>query len=231
MNENDLFLKADGITKSFVIGKHRVEVLKGVELQVRCGEWVALLGASGSGKTTLLDIIGTISRPDSGSLSIDGQDLIRTSARELVGFRRRNIGFVFQAYHMLPELNICENVMLPALMENQPKKKVRERAQELLTRVGLSHRMNHRANELSGGEQQRAAIARALMNSPRLLLADEPTGNLDSITGSGILELFKEFHAEKKMTIVMVTHDRSVADLADRTVELKDGLLVQSSEK
>ncbi len=226
MNKNDLFLKASGITKSFVIGKHRVEVLKGVDLQVRSGEWVALLGASGSGKTTLLDIIGTISRPDSGSLAMEGQDLIRTSARELVGFRRRNIGFVFQAYHMLPELNICENVMLPALMENQPKKKVRERAQELLIRVGLSHRMNHRANELSGGEQQRAAIARALMNSPRLLLADEPTGNLDSITGTGILDLFKEFHAEKKMTIVMVTHDRSVADLADRTVELKDGKLV-----
>ena len=226
MNENTFFLEAGGITKSFTIGKHRVEVLKGVDLQVSRGEWVALLGASGSGKTTLLDIIGTISRPDSGSLSLDGRDLIRISPRELVGFRRQNIGFVFQAYHMLPELNICENVMLPALMGNQPKKKVRERARELLERVGLSHRMNHRANELSGGEQQRAAIARALMNSPRLLLADEPTGNLDSVTGSGILELFKEFHAERSMTIVMVTHDRSVAALADRTVELRDGRLV-----
>ena len=226
MNENTFFLEAGGIAKSFTIGKHRVEVLKGVDLQVSRGEWVALLGASGSGKTTLLDIIGTISRPDSGSLSLDGRDLIRISPRELVGFRRQNIGFVFQAYHMLPELNICENVMLPALMGNQPKKKVRERARELLERVGLSHRMNHRANELSGGEQQRAAIARALMNSPRLLLADEPTGNLDSVTGSGILDLFKEFHAEKSMTIVMVTHDRSVAALADRTVELRDGRLV-----
>ena len=226
MNENTFFLEAGGIAKSFTIGKHRVEVLKGVDLQVSRGEWVALLGASGSGKTTLLDIIGTISRPDAGSLSMDGHDLIRVSQRELVGFRRQNIGFVFQAYHMLPELNICENVMLPALMGNQPKKKVRERARELLERVGLSHRMNHRANELSGGEQQRAAIARALMNSPRLLLADEPTGNLDSVTGSGILDLFKEFHAEKSMTIVMVTHDRSVAALADRTVELRDGRLV-----
>ena len=225
MNEREFYLEADGITKSFTIGKHRIEVLKGVGIRVRRGEWVALLGASGSGKTTLLDIIGTISQPDSGSLVIDGRDLTAISRRELVSFRRKNIGFVFQAYHMLPELNICENVMLPALMENQPKKAVRERAMELLTRVGLSHRVNHRANELSGGEQQRAAIARALMNSPRLLLADEPTGNLDSVTGSGILDLFKEFHADAEMTIVMVTHDRSVANLADRTVELKDGLL------
>ena len=226
MNENDLiFLEGAGITKSFTIGKHPVEVLKGVDLRVRSGEWVALLGASGSGKTTLLDIIGTISHPDSGSLRMDGRDLLHASPRELVGFRRRNIGFIFQAYHMLPELNICENVMLPALMENQPKKAVRERALELLGRVGLSHRINHRAGELSGGEQQRAAIARALMNSPRLLLADEPTGNLDSVTGAGILELFKEFHAESNMTIIMVTHDRNVANLADRTVELKDGHL------
>ena len=225
MNEREFFLEAAGITKSFTIGKHRIDVLKGVGIQVRRGEWVALLGASGSGKTTLLDIIGTISHPDSGSLVMDGRDLTRCSQRELVAFRRKNIGFVFQAYHMLPELNICENVMLPSLMENQPKKAVRERALALLARVGLSHRADHRANELSGGEQQRAAIARALMNSPRLLLADEPTGNLDSVTGAGILELFKEFHADASMTIVMVTHDRSVANLADRTVELKDGRL------
>ena len=225
MNEREFYLEASGITKSFTIGKHRIDVLKGVGIQVRRGEWVALLGASGSGNTTLLDIIGTISQPDSGSLVIDGRELTGISKRELVAFRRKNIGFVFQAYHMLPELNICENVMLPALMENQPKKAVRERALELLTRVGLSHRVNHRANELSGGEQQRAAIARALMNSPRLLLADEPTGNLDSVTGSGILDLFKEFHQDAEMTIVMVTHDRTVANLADRTVELKDGLL------
>ncbi len=222
---DEFFLEASGITKSFVIGKHRIDVLKGVGLQVKRGEWVALLGASGSGKTTLLDIIGTISRPDSGSLVCDGRDLTRMHQRELVTFRRRNIGFVFQAYHMLPELNICENVMLPALMEDRPKNEIKARALELLKRVGLSHRVNHRANELSGGEQQRAAIARALMNSPRLLLADEPTGNLDSVTGSGILDLFKEFHAEGRMTIVMVTHDLNVAKLADRMVELKDGRL------
>ncbi|MBE6373775.1 MAG: ABC transporter ATP-binding protein [Lentisphaerae bacterium] len=224
MND-EIFLDASGIAKSFVIGKHRIDVLKGVGLQVKRGEWVALLGASGSGKTTLLDIIGTISRPDSGSLVCDGRDLTKLHQRELVTFRRRNIGFVFQAYHMLPELNICENVMLPALMEDRPKSEVKAQALALLERVGLGHRVNHRASELSGGEQQRAAIARALMNSPRLMLADEPTGNLDSVTGSGILDLFKEFHAEGKMTIVMVTHDLNVAKLADRMVELKDGLL------
>ena len=225
MNDEKYFVEAAGITKSFVIGRHRVEVLKGVGLQVKRGEWVALLGASGSGKTTLLDIIGTISRPDSGTLTADGRELTRMNQRDLVTFRRKNIGFVFQAYHMLPELNICENVMLPALMENSPKSEVKARALELLDRVGLSHRVNHRANELSGGEQQRAAIARALMNSPRLMLADEPTGNLDSVTGSGILDLFREFHADANMTIIMVTHDRNVAKLADRMVELKDGHL------
>ena len=225
MNDDKYFVEAAGITKSFVIGKHRVEVLKGVGLQVKRGEWVALLGASGSGKTTLLDIIGTISHPDSGTLTADGRELTRMNQRDLVTFRRKNIGFVFQAYHMLPELNICENVMLPALMEDRPKNEVKARALELLDRVGLSHRVNHRAAELSGGEQQRAAIARALMNSPRLMLADEPTGNLDSVTGSGILDLFKEFHADANMTIIMVTHDLNVARLADRMVELKDGRL------
>ena len=225
MNDEKYFVEAAGITKSFVIGRHRVEVLKGVGLQVKRGEWVALLGASGSGKTTLLDIIGTISRPDSGTLTADGRELTRMNQRDLVTFRRKNIGFVFQAYHMLPELNICENVMLPALMENRPKNEVKARALELLDRVGLSHRVNHRAGELSGGEQQRAAIARALMNSPQLLLADEPTGNLDSVTGSGILDLFKEFHSDANMTVIMVTHDLNVARLADRMVELKDGRL------
>lgn len=224
ISDEHFFLRADGITKSFDIGKHHIEVLKGVSLNVRRGEWVALLGASGSGKTTLLDIIGTISCPDSGSLQIDGQEITALSSHEQVVFRRKNIGFVFQAYHMLPELSICENVMLPALLENRPKKKAKEQALALLERVGLAHRVLHRSGELSGGEQQRAAIARALINSPRLLLADEPTGNLDSVTGSGILDLFKEIHADG-MTIVMVTHDRYVAGLADRTVELKDGLL------
>ena len=221
-----IYLSAEKISKSFRISSHKVETLKSVSLTVEQGEWVALLGSSGSGKTTLLDIMGTISHPDSGSLQVGGVDVLALSSRETVTFRRHKIGFVFQAYHMLPELNICENVMLPSMLDGMSKKEAREKALVLLDRVGLAHRVRHRANELSGGEQQRAAIARSLMNSPELLLADEPTGNLDSVTGQGILDIFHELRSEGGMTIVMVTHDKYVAGLAGRTVELKDGMLI-----
>ena len=225
-NGKMIYLGAEKISKSFRISSHKVEVLKSVSLTVEQGEWVALLGSSGSGKTTLLDIMGTISHPDSGSLQVGGVDVLALSSRETVTFRRHKIGFVFQAYHMLPELNICENVMLPSMLDGMSKKEAREKALVLLDRVGLAHRVRHRANELSGGEQQRAAIARSLMNSPELLLADEPTGNLDSVTGQGILDIFHELRSEGGMTIVMVTHDKYVAGLAGRTVELKDGMLI-----
>lgn len=225
-NGKMIYLSAEKISKSFRISSHKVEVLKSVSLTVEQGEWVALLGSSGSGKTTLLDIMGTISHPDSGSLQVGGVDVLALSSRETVTFRRHKIGFVFQAYHMLPELNICENVMLPSMLDGMSKKGAREKALVLLDRVGLAHRVRHRANELSGGEQQRAAIARSLMNSPELLLADEPTGNLDSVTGQGILDIFHELRSEGGMTIVMVTHDKYVAGLAGRTVELKDGMLI-----
>ena len=223
-NGKMIYLSAEKISKSFRISSHKVE--KSVSLTVEQGEWVALLGSSGSGKTTLLDIMGTISHPDSGSLQVGGVDVLALSSRETVTFRRHKIGFVFQAYHMLPELNICENVMLPSMLDGMSKKEAREKALVLLDRVGLAHRVRHRANELSGGEQQRAAIARSLMNSPELLLADEPTGNLDSVTGQGILDIFHELRSEGGMTIVMVTHDKYVAGLAGRTVELKDGMLI-----
>ena len=197
-----------------------------IDLALEPGRIIGLLGPNGSGKTTLLDIMGTISHPDSGSLQVGGVDVLALSSRETVTFRRHKIGFVFQAYHMLPELNICENVMLPSMLDGMSKKEAREKALVLLDRVGLAHRVRHRANELSGGEQQRAAIARSLMNSPELLLADEPTGNLDSVTGQGILDIFHELRSEGGMTIVMVTHDKYVAGLAGRTVELKDGMLI-----
>ncbi len=222
--ETSSFIQAGEIRKSFRLSGRRLDVLKGVSLSVNEGEWAALLGASGSGKTTLLDILGTLSHPDSGTLSIAGRDVLKMSSGELVKFRRETIGFVFQSYHLLPELTVLENVMLPGMFSGRSGRECRNRACELLERTGLAERITHRPNELSGGEQQRAALCRALLDSPKLLLADEPTGNLDSVTGAGILELFRELHANTKMTIVMVTHDSGVAAQADRRIELRDGL-------
>ena len=218
------FINAVDIHKTFHIGKHSIKVLQGASIAVDKGEWVALLGASGSGKTTLLDIIGTISRPDSGELYLDGENMAEYSGEKLVSFRRKKIGFVFQSFHLLPELTILENTMMPGMFSSMDKKTLTVRAEMLLERVGLMHRIKHRPNELSGGEQQRAALARSLINSPDILLADEPTGNLDSKTGQSILSLFHTIHAEEKMTIIMVTHDDFVANAADRKVILKDGL-------
>ena len=182
MSNDSTFLSVRSVSKHFKIGSSVIQVLRGVSFHAGKGEWTVLLGASGSGKTTLLDIVGTISRPDEGEIEIDGVNPATLSASKLVAFRRRNIGFVFQSYHILPELNILENVMLPSLLDGKSPSFCRKRALDLLERVGLKDRIGHRANELSGGEQQRAAIARAMMNEPRLLLADEPTGNLDSQT-------------------------------------------------
>ena len=226
-SQEEPFLSVQMVTKSFRIASSKIDVLKGVSFSARRGEWLALVGASGSGKTTLLDIVGTISRPDTGRVLIDGADTTAMSSRQTVLCRRRKIGFVFQSYHLLPELTVLENAMLPGMLEGKTVRVCRERAESLLERLGLSHRLAHRPNELSGGEQQRVAIARALQNEPELLLADEPTGNLDSVTGKGILEIFRSIHEEGKMTIVMVTHDRSIAALADRILELRDGCFYQ----
>ena len=221
------YIEAVDIHKTFHLGKHTVPVLRGASISVDKGEWVALLGASGSGKTTLLDIVGTISRPDSGNLCIDSEDMKQYFGERLVAFRRQKIGFVFQSFHLLPELSILENTMLPGLFSKRSKKELAARAEMLLEKVGLKERLMHRPNELSGGEQQRTAIARALINDPDLLLADEPTGNLDSQTGQTILSLFHTIHSEEKKTIIMVTHDKTVADAADRKVILKDGLTLK----
>ena len=206
--------------------QENIIALRGVDWEIRRGEWACLLGASGSGKTTLLNLIGTLEQPDSGTIRIAGVDVSKLGRGEAARFRNRKIGFVFQAYHLLPELTVLENVMLPGNLAGLSRGEAKKRAVPLLETVGLSGRMRHRPSELSGGEQQRAAIARALLNEPELLLADEPTGNLDTHTGEAILELFTELRKlHPGRSIMMITHNREIAKLADRTGELVDGRL------
>ena len=192
MSEQENIIELRGVTRTYKLGREKLPVLRGVDWEIRRGEWACLLGASGSGKTTLLNLIGTLEQPDSGSIRFAGFDVSKLGRGEAARFRNRKIGFVFQAYHLLPELTVLENVMLPGNLAGLSRGEAKKRAVPLLETVGLSGRMRHRPSELSGGEQQRAAIARALLNEPELLLADEPTGNLDTHTGEAILELFTE---------------------------------------
>ena len=217
-----MIIEAKGIEKSF----GSLKVLKGVDFQVDRAEVVAIMGASGAGKSTLLQILGTLSTPDAGTLRVDGTDVLHLGSKELSAFRNRRIGFVFQAHHLLPEFNALENVMIPAFIAGKSEKAARERAESLLSDMGLSERMTHRPAELSGGEQQRVAIARALMNSPAILLADEPSGNLDSVTKADIHQLFFTLRERYGQTIVIVTHDSSLAEMCDRTLHIRDGQFV-----
>lgn len=218
-------LVARGLRKTYRIGRRQVEVLRGISFEVTEGDFLALRGASGSGKSTLLHLLGGLDLPDAGHIRFAGEELSSYSASRLASFRNRQVSFVFQSYHLLPELDALENVGLPARIGRRPAGEVAKRATLLLERVGLAHRLDHRPAELSGGEQQRVAIARALINEPRLLLADEPTGNLDSHTGSDILDLLCSLQRENGMTLVMVTHDARIAARAPRVLELEDGLV------
>ncbi len=217
-----MIIEARDIHKSF----DSLKVLKGVDFQASKGEVVAITGASGAGKTTLLEILGTLSTPDSGRLFIDGTDVLKLSGKELSAFRGQRIGFVFQFHHLLPEFSSQENVMIPALIAGCSTREAREKATQLLNRVGLADRMSHKPAELSGGEQQRVAVARALVNKPVVLFADEPTGNLDSATKEEIHKLFFELREDLGQTIIIVTHDQSLASLCDRALVMKDGLFV-----
>ena len=220
-------IEAVEIRRSFVVGARTLEVLRGVTLSVAEGESLAVTGASGAGKSTLLHVLGGLDRPTAGRVFYRGRDLYAAGDRERSAIRARKIGFVFQAYHLLPELTVLENVLLPGLSASGAFLRgpaLRARAEELLGRVGLADRALHRPNELSGGEQQRAALARALMNGPELLLADEPTGNLDSQTGEDVLRYLFDLAAERSLTLVIVTHNEAVAARCRRHVVLRDGL-------
>ena len=217
-----MIISAKAITKSF----GALQVLRGLDLEVAPGEVVAVMGASGAGKTTLLQILGTLLRPDGGTLTIDGTDVLALSQKEIAAFRGRRIGFVFQAHHLLPEFSAEENVMIPALIAGVSGKEARSRARDLLARVGLSERLTHKPGELSGGEQQRVASARALVNAPAVLFADEPTGNLDSVTKAQIHSLFFDLRKDLGQTLLIVTHDSDLAHLCDRTILMRDGLFV-----
>ena len=213
---------AENLSKSF----GNLQALKGVSLSISKGEVVSVVGASGAGKSTLLQILGTLSTPDTGSLIIDGQDVLRMNASKLSAFRNRRIGFVFQFHRLLPEFTALENVMIPSLIAGLSNKESASRAKALLSEVGLSDRMDHKPSELSGGEAQRVAIARALVNNPAVLFADEPSGNLDSATKLDIHRIFFEMREKHGQTIVIVTHDETLADMCDRKLVMSDGLII-----
>ncbi|MEM0096124.1 MAG: ABC transporter ATP-binding protein [Candidatus Bathyarchaeia archaeon] len=213
------------VKKSYRIGKVTVQALRGVSFCVEEGEFLAVLGPSGSGKSTLLHLIGCLDRPDEGEIIIEGRNVLKLSDDELADLRLKKIGFVFQFFNLLPRLTAFENVKLPLVLAGASEKESYEKAKELLELVGLGERLNHRPSELSGGEQQRVAIARALVNNPKLVLADEPTGNLDTKSGWEIVNLMRRLNEEMKQTFIVVTHDPQIAEVADRIIYLRDGLI------
>lgn len=218
----DALIKASNLRKNFMIGLRTIEVLKGIDLFLMAGEFVAIMGTSGSGKSTLLHILGCLDRPTSGIYLFAGQDTGALSDRQRSHFRARSVGFIFQNFHLLPQLNVYENVELPFQYSDDDDEIIKEKVAKAVSQVGMTDRIEHRPSELSGGEIQRVAIARAIVTSPTLLLADEPTGNLDSQTGRDILKIFQKLHLNGA-TIILVTHDREVAAFAQKLVMLKDG--------
>ncbi|MCS6771161.1 MAG: ABC transporter ATP-binding protein [Kiritimatiellae bacterium] len=228
MNEASVQIVAEQLHKSYELERVRIPVLRGVSLTIRRGERLAITGASGAGKSTLLHVLGGLDRPNQGHVFFEGRDLYALPPSELAAFRSDQVGFVFQAYHLLPELDLLENVMVAALHKRGALRRLselRERACTLLDRVGLGSRLRHRPVEVSGGEQQRAAIARALMNDPAVLFADEPTGNLDSTTGRRVLDDLFGLADGRRLTLVLVTHNEEIARLCERQLVLRDGQL------
>jgi lipoprotein-releasing system ATP-binding protein len=222
-----LIISVRGLTKSFRMGNTEVAVLRGIDLDIPKGEMLSIVGASGVGKSTLLHVIGALDKPTSGHVIYDGRDVFGMTNGELATFRNRNVGFVFQFHHLLPEFSALENVLIPSMIGGMEPRTAKRRAEALLDEVGLSGRLTHRPGELSGGEQQRVAIARALMSEPKVILADEPTGNLDTHTAQSVHELLKKLNHEKGLTSIIVTHNERLAEMGDRTVRMVDGLIFQ----
>ena len=216
-------LRVTSVSKTYLLGQRTLEVLRGLDLEMHHEDFVALRGASGAGKSTLLHLLGGLDTPTRGEIWLGGRNLATLSSRELAQVRNQKVGFIFQAYYLIPELDALENVCLPARMARLPAAEAESRGRDLLTRVGLQDRLEHKPYELSGGEQQRVAIARALINQPTLILADEPTGNLDSHTGEAIIDLLLSLRTERQTTLIIATHDATVAARAPRTIELVDG--------
>ncbi len=215
-------IKAENITKSY----GALQVLKGIDVEIPQGQIVSIVGASGAGKTTFLQIIGTLSKPDAGRVWINGIDAHGLRDRDLASFRNQHIGFVFQFHHLLPEFTALENVCIPALINKQSRKKAEAKAHEILSFLGLEHRLNHKPDELSGGEQQRVAVARALINEPLVIFADEPSGNLDSKNKQELHSLFFSLRDKFDQTFIIVTHDMNLAEMSDRMLQMQDGRII-----
>jgi len=225
-NNSRLMIEAVNLTKSFKMAGLELTVLKGINLTIAQGEILAIVGASGAGKSTLLHILGTLDHPTSGTVLFEGQDLFQLSDQKQAEFRNRRIGFVFQFHHLLPEFTALENVCLPAYIQNRSAQDAQAEATSLLKDVGLEHRMNHKPGELSGGEQQRVAVARALIQQPNLVLADEPTGNLDTHTGDALFTLMRTLNRSRGITFVIVTHNEKLSAQADRIIHMEDGQII-----
>jgi putative ABC transport system ATP-binding protein len=220
---SDVAIHAINLTRTFEVGETAIEALRGINIEVLKGQFVALVGPSGSGKSTLLNLVGGLDRPSEGELWVDGVELSASKEKALTNHRRRRVGFVFQSFNLLPRLTALENVALPLIFVGVQEQERFERARDLLVQVGLKERMDHRPTQLSGGEQQRVAIARALVGRPAIILADEPTGNIDSTTGAEIMALLRRLNQEQGVTLLLVTHDLEAAAYADRIVHLRDG--------
>ena len=226
-NSIDAFIELRGLEKTYALGATSVDVLKGIDLSISRGDTIAILGASGVGKSTLLNIMGALDRPTRGEFFFKDEPLFKMDSKRLSAFRNKFVGFVFQSHHLLPEFSALENTMLPALIGGEKKEEAEKRAGELLSKVGLKDRLNHKPGELSGGEQQRVAIVRSMIQAPEIILADEPTGNLDKKTGDKVFNLLLALCAEKLITLIVVTHNEKIADLMQRKLTIEEGRIVE----